>query len=119
MEERQLPMLGAIDGGPPRAVPPQYVKACKTYRQAVRLAKEVSPSAKHMTREVLGQLAGLIPQHVGDYLNPDDKPGRRNLPADAVARYEQVVGNRLVSQWLAAQSSLPIDWQELATRAAA
>lgn len=117
MEDRELALIGLVDGVP-RAVPPHVVKACHTYRQAVRTAKEIGP-AKHMTNTLLAELAELIPQHVGDYLNKDDGPRRRDLPADAVARYERVVGNTLVSQWLAGQSQLTVLEELQAMKAAA
>ena len=63
---------------------------------------------RNMTKQQLATEAELIPQHVSDYLAADDKPSRRDLPADAVARFESVVGNSLVSQWLAAQSRLTV-----------
>jgi hypothetical protein len=61
-----------------------------------------------MTRQQLATEAKLYPQHVTDYLHEDDKPARRDLPADKVAAFEAVVGNSIVSQWLAAQSRLTV-----------
>jgi hypothetical protein len=72
-----------------------------------------------MTRQELATKAKLYPQHVTDYLHEDDKPTRRDLPADAVARFEDVVGNSIVSQWLASQSKLTVLEEMQATRAAA
>jgi hypothetical protein len=103
-----------------RATPPDNVtaeaRAYSTYRAAVRAAWELR-RVPLMTRQQLATEAELYPQHVTDYLAEDDKPGRRDLPADAVARFEGVVGNTLVSQWLAAQSKLTVLEEVQATRA--
>jgi hypothetical protein len=74
---------------------------------------------KSMTQRQLAAEAELYPQHVTDYLAEDDKPARRDLPADRVAQFEAVVGNTLVSQWLAAQSKLTVLEQLQATKVAA
>lgn len=114
MEQRQLALLGRLDG--PSVVPSSYVKTCKTYRQAVRAAWQIR-RVTYMTFTQLAAEANLYHQHVSDYLNPDDKPGRRDLPADRVREFEAVVGNTLVSQWLAANSRLTVLEQMQADRA--
>ena len=108
--------MGRIDA--PSAVPHQWVHSAKTYRQAVRLAWQLR-RVKYMTKAQLAAEADLYPQHVSDYLAEDDKPSRRDLPAEAVARYEAAVGNTLVSQWLAWQSKLTVLEEMQATRMAA
>ena len=105
MDQREFPLLGRLDA--PSTAPTQWVIHAKSYRQAVRLCwllKRVS----NLTRQQLATEAQLYPQHVTDYLHEDDKPSRRDLPADAVSRFEAVVGNTLVTQWLAAKSHLTI-----------
>lgn len=114
MDQLEFPLMGRIDA--PSVAPQQWVRAAKTYRQAVRLAWKLKRVQK-MTRQQLAAEAELYPQHVTDYLHEDDKPTRRDLPADAVARYEAVVGNTLVSQWLAAQSKLTVLEELTATKA--
>lgn len=115
MDQREFPLLGRLDA--PSAVPKQWIHHAKTYRDAVRLAWKLR-RVEHMTRQQLSTEAGLYPQHVSDYLAEDDKPKRRDLPADKVAAFEGVVGNTLVSQWLAAQSRLTVLEELQATKVA-
>ena len=116
MDQREFPLLGRLDA--PSAVPNQWVRYCKTYRQAVRTAWMLRRVSR-MTKQQLASEAELTPQHVSDYLAEDDKPQRRDLPADSVARFEAVVGNTLVSQWLASQSKLTVLEEIQATKVAA
>lgn len=116
MDQREFPLL--VRANAPSAAPSQWIHYAKTYRQAVRLAWRFRVDDV-MTRQELATKAKLYPQHVTDYLHEDDKPSRRDLPADAVARFEAVVGNTLVSQWIAAQSRLTVLEEMQATRAVA
>lgn len=118
MENRELPLMGRLDG--PSAVPMETVRRCKTYREAVRMSWQLR-RVKSMTQAMAAHLATLTPQHVSDYLASDDKPGRRDLQAEAIRRWEyDAVGNTLVSQWLAWQSSLTVlEEMQASTRAAA
>lgn len=117
MENRELPLLGRLDG--PSAVPMALVRQCGTYRAAVRMSWQLR-RIRNLTQAMAAHIANLTPQHVSDYLHADDRPGRRDLPAEAIARWEtQAVGNTLVSQWLAWQSSLTVLEEMQATRAAA
>jgi hypothetical protein len=116
MEQREFPLL--VRAGAPSAAPSQWIRHAKTYREAVRLAWRFR-RAESMTRQQLATEAGLYPQHVTDYLHEDDKPSRRDLPADKVAAFEDVIGNSLVSQWLANQSKLTVLEEMQATRAVA
>lgn len=43
---------------------------------------------------------------LSDYLNADDKPERRDLPAERIAAFESVMGNSLISQWIALRQEL-------------
>lgn len=111
MDQREFPLLQRV--GAPSAAPYQWIRYAKTYRQAVRLAWKFRPEG--LTREELAREVSKIikpdrmyPQHITDYLHPDDKPSRRDLPADKLAAFEQVVGNSIVSQWLASQSRLTV-----------
>lgn len=61
-----------------------------------------------LTLRQLAEELGCYASHVSDYLNPDDAPMRRNLPADKVAAFDYAVGNTAVSQWLAMRSNLPV-----------
>lgn len=97
--------MGRLDG--PKAVPRSLVDACKSYRDAVRMAWQLK-RVQGMTQSQLACEAGLYAPHVTDYLHKDDKPSRRDLPANKVAEFEAVVGNRVVSQWLASRSNLTV-----------
>jgi len=116
MDPREFPLMGRIDA--PSIAPEQWVRLAKSYRQAVRLSWQLK-RVHYMTRQQLASEAELYPQHVTDYLHEDDKPSRRDLPADAIARFEAVVGNTLISQWLAARSRLTVLEEITATRAIA
>lgn len=105
METRPLPLLCRLDG--PSVVPQQLLSTAKTYRQAVRLCRQISPR-RHITLRQLAEEAGLTYQHVSDYFNPDDGKNRRDLPGSAVAAVERVLGNTAISQWHAAQAQLTV-----------
>jgi hypothetical protein len=116
VENRELPLMGRLDA--PSAAPAQLVAIARTYREAVRLAWQVR-RVHNMTRRQLAAEAELIFQHVTDYLHADDRPGRRDLPASKIPQFEAVVGNTLVSQWLAGRCKLTVLEEVMATRAAA
>lgn len=88
----------------PRAVSLEMVLASHSYRAAVRNAWNLR-HLQRLTRRSLAELIGAYPPHVTDYLEPDDAPRRRDLPARFIPDFEWVVGNTLVSQWFAAQTS--------------
>jgi hypothetical protein len=116
MNQLEFPLMGRLDA--PSVAPAQWIKQAKTYREATRLCWQLRRVSR-MTKQQLSSEAELYPQHVTDYLHEDDKPSRRDLPADAIARFEAVVGNSLISQWLAAQSKLTVLEELTATRKAA
>ncbi|MEJ7685654.1 MAG: hypothetical protein WKG52_00895 [Variovorax sp.] len=113
MDILEFPLLGRLNA--PSVVSEQWVRAAKTYRHAVRIAwalrriKGAKPA--HMAAAM-----DFYAQHVGDWLNNDDKPKRRNLPGDCIPRFETYVGNTLVSQWLAAHAQLTVLEEITATR---
>ncbi len=111
-----LPLMGRLDA--PSAAPAQLVAIARSYREAVRLAWQVK-RVHNMTRRQLAAEGGLTFQHVTDYLHADDKPQRRSLPADRIAAFEAVVGNTIVSQWLATRSKLTVLEEMQASRLAA
>jgi hypothetical protein len=116
MDSLALPLLGRLNA--PSIVPTAYVTRCKTYREAVRMAWALR-RVHYMTIRQLAIDGGFYPQHVGDWLNPDDKSTRRSLPAECISRFEVVVGNTLVSQWLAHRSALTVLEEMQASRALA
>jgi hypothetical protein len=113
MDQLEFPLMGRLDA--PSVAPVQWVRCAKTYREAVRVCWQLRRVAR-MTKQQLAAEAELYPQHITDYLHEDDKPSRRSLPADAIARFEAVVGNSLISQWLAAKSQLTVLEEITATR---
>ena len=116
MDSPALPLLGRLNG--PSVVPTYYVLRCKTYREAVRMCWGLR-RVHFMNFRQLAAEGGFYFQHVGDWLNPDDKPTRRSLPGDCINRFESVVGNTLVSQWLAARAGLTVQEEMQASRLAA
>ena len=116
MEQLGLRLMGRLEG--PSAAPTALVIQAKTYREAVRLAW-TNRRIHYATQRQLAAEAGLYAPHVSDYLNTDDKPTRRSLPAEAISQFEAFVGNTIVSQWLAAQARLTVMEEMQATRAAA
>jgi hypothetical protein len=114
--QRELPLLGRIDQA--SVVPPSVIAGIKTYRQAVRWCW-VNRRAKGMKVVDLGREYGFNRQHAGDYLNEDDKPGRRDLPADRIADFENVCGNCVITQWLASLQKLTVLEEIQAERIAA
>lgn len=117
MDQMQLrPLLGRLEG--PAVVPPELIRGCRTYREAVRLCWALR-RVKNMTLRQLAAEAGLLPQHVSDYLHPDDRPTRRDLPAEGIRPFEEVAGNTAISQWVALQSRLTVLEEMQAMRLAA
>lgn len=116
MEQTELALMGRLDG--PSVAPAQLVRLCKTYRDAVRLSWKLR-RVHYMTHAQLAAEACLYHQHVSDYLNADDKPGRRDLPPEKVAEWNATVGNTLVTQWLAARDKLTVLEEMQATARAA
>ena len=113
--QREFPLFARMEG--PAVVPSTLLRYAKSYRDAVRLCWQLR-RVRNMTMRQLAAEAGLPHQHVSDYFNADDKPKRRDLPGDAVAAVETVLGNTAVSQWHAAQARLTVLEELQATRAA-
>lgn len=104
---------------PKAFIPDSAIKACTSFRDAVRLAwdSRVSP---HMTQRTLAELCGLYAPHITDILHREasDAKGnkRRELPADKINEFEQAVGNRAVSQYLMRKAELTIMEELIAAR---
>lgn len=103
--QREFPLLARMEG--PAVVPPELMRTAITYRQAVRLCWALR-RLRNLTFRQLAAECGLVYQHVGDYFNADDKPGRRELPAQAVADVEALLGNTAISQWHAARAKFTV-----------
>lgn len=99
-------------------VSPSLLDGITTYRQAVRACWSMRTPATLIAGQ-LAKLAGLYAPHVSDYLNPDDKPSRRSLPAESIAAFETVCGNSLISQWLASRARLTVLEEIQASKVAA
>lgn len=116
MDQREMPLMQRLEG--PAIVPLEYLRSVRTYREACRLCRQVSPRRRMPLRQ-LAEEAGLTYQHVSDYFNADDLPTRRSLPGEHITAVETVFGNTAISQWLAARSMLTVLEQIQATARAA
>lgn len=115
MEQIALPLMGRLDG--PATAPSSLVARPTSYREAVRLAWMLR-RVQFSTHRQLAAEALLYPPHVSDYLNADDRPQRRSLPAESIPAFECFVGNTLVTQWLASKGKLTVLEELQATKAA-
>jgi hypothetical protein len=111
-----LHLFGGVVNAP-AFLPSEVIESCSTYREAVRVAW-AHRRIKAMTKRSLAERTECYPSHVSDYLHEDDKPARRNLPADKVPAFSAAVGNWGVQQWLNRQSKLTILEEVIAQRAA-
>lgn len=114
MDQLEFPLFQRVDA--PSVAPEQWVRYCKTYRAAVQAAwglrKMKGAKAADMARDMQ-----FHAQHVGDWLNLDNRPSRRNLPAHHIPDFEAYVGNSLVTQWIARHAKLTVLEEMTATRA--
>lgn len=113
-DQIELPLLCRLDA--PSVVPDANVKACDTYRDAVRLCWDLRRS-KSMTKRSLAEHAGLYASHVTDHLSDDDS--KRDLPAKHIKAFEYVCGNTAISQWIAMGARLTVIEEIQAGRLAA
>lgn len=111
--------LGLFGGvvNAPAFLPPDVVTSCTTYREIVRVSW-AHRRIKAMTQRTLAERVGCYPSHVSDYLQADDKPARRDLPAERLNAWASTVGNWGVQQWLTRQAKLTIMEEVIAQRAA-
>lgn len=101
----ELPLLGGVVQAQRLVVPPSVTKTIESYRHACRLAWKLR-RRRNLTKRSLAEEAGLYAPHVTDYFSVKD--GRRSLPAEAVALVEVVLGNTVISQYLAHRSKLTV-----------
>lgn len=114
MTQLQLPLLGRLDG--PSVVPEQNIKACQSYRDAVRLCWGLR-RVRAMTSLTLAESAGFPANHRSDYLSDDE--AKRELPAKYIRAFEAVCGNTAISQWIARGAKLTVLEEMQAARLAA
>jgi len=112
---QQLPLMGGVVQAQRLVVPPEVVMGIKSYRHACRLAWKLR--AVRITQRTLAEHAGLYASHVSDYFSV--RADRRELPARHVAGVERVIGNTVISQYLAQQSKLTVLEEMTAARQAA
>lgn len=101
----ELPLMGGVVQAQRRSVPAEVIVQLKDFRHACRLAWKlrVLPSLNYSQ---LAIVAGLYASHVSDYFSL--AANRRMLPADKVADVELVLGNTVISQYLAHKSGLTV-----------
>lgn len=105
MNSLYLPLLGGVIDSTPRHLPSSVIHTIKTYRQACRLAWKLR-RVTGLTKRSLAEQAGLYASHVTDYFSINE--ARRELPAKHVAHVEKILGNTVISQWLAWQADLTV-----------
>jgi hypothetical protein len=110
-----LPLFGGVVQAQRLVVPPQVVASIRTYRHACRLAWKLRRT--RLTQRTLAELAGLYPSHVSDYFCVHAH--RRELPAKHIGAVEAVLGNTVISQWIAQQSHITVLEELQAQRSAA
>lgn len=104
-QTRQLALMGGVIQAQRLVVPTQVVMGIASYRHACRLAWKLR-HVRNLTRRTLAEQAGLYTSHVSDYFSVHDN--KRELPARHIAAVERVLGNSVISQWLAQQSKLTV-----------
>ena len=113
--QAQLALMGGVVRAQRLVVPAQVVMQVRSYRHACRLAWKLR-SIRNLTRRTLAELTGLYTSHVSDYFSVNES--RRELPARHIAAVEKVLGNTVISQWVAQQSHLTVLEEMQADRAA-
>ena len=101
----ELPLLGGVIQAQRLVVPPEVVMQIRSYRHACRLAWKLR-AVRNLTRRTLAELAGLYASHVTDYFSVNEN--KRELPAKYIAAVERVLGNTVISQWIAQQSGITV-----------
>ncbi|WP_431276241.1 hypothetical protein ACQ858_08300 [Variovorax ureilyticus] len=112
MDQLEFPLLGRLNA--PSVAPEQWVRYAKTYRDVVRIAWELR-RVKHSKAD-MARDCKFHAQHISDWLAKDDKPRRRSLPGDCITKFNNYVGNTLVSQWLARGDQLTVLEEITATK---
>jgi hypothetical protein len=98
----ELPLLGGVVQAQLLHVPPQVIHRLTTYREACRMAWKLR-RVRNLTRAQLAEMAGLYASHVSDYFSLHEK--RRELPAKQIGSVERVLGNSVISQFVAYQAT--------------
>lgn len=115
-QQAQLALLGGVIQAQRLVVPAQVVMGVRSYRHACRMAWKLR-AVRNLTRRTLAEQTSLYTSHVSDYFSLHAH--RRELPARHIADVERVLGNTVISQWVAQQSKLTVLEEMQADRAAA
>jgi hypothetical protein len=99
-----LPLIGGVVQAQRLVIPPEAVMRIPSFRHACRLAWRLR--RVRITQRTLAAHAGLYASHVSDYFSPRSE--RRELPARYVAAVERVIGNTVISQYLAHAAKLTL-----------
>ena len=99
-DTRPLPLVGGVVQAQRLVVPSEVIRGLPTYRHAWKLRRT------RMSQGAFAVAAGLYASHVSDYLSVH--ANRRELPARLVPVVEAVLGNTVISQWLAYQCQLTV-----------
>ena len=114
-QQAQLALMGGVIQAQRLVVPAQVVMGVRSYRHACRLAWKLR-AVRNLTRRTLAEQTSLYTSHVSDYFSLHAQ--RRELPARHIADVERVLGNTVISQWVAQQSKLTVLEEMQADRAA-
>ena len=104
-QQAQLALLGGVVQAQRLVVPAQVVMGIRSYRHACRLAWKLR-TVRNLTRRTLAEQTSLYTSHISDYFSVHDH--RRELPVRHIADVERVLGNTVISQWVAQQSKLTV-----------
>ena len=83
------------------------VRRCKSYREVCRLAWDLR-AVQGMTRASLAEACALPASRISEYLNRDDAPNPRDMPAYHIAAFQRALGNSAIVQWLVYRSGLTL-----------
>lgn len=114
--QQPLPFMGGVVQAQRLFVPPVVIDRLGGFRHACRLAWKLRAN-RRLTKRQLADDCGLYYSHVTDYFSVHE--ARRELPARHVAAVERVLGNAVMSQWLAHQAQVTLLEEMQAQRRAA
>jgi len=112
--QADLALFGGVVQAQRLVVPAAVVQGITSYRHACRLAWKLR-AVRNLTRRSLADQTDLYATHVSDYFSVH--ANRRELPARHIAEVERVLGNTVISQWLASQCQLTVLEEVQADRA--
>ncbi|MES2959783.1 MAG: hypothetical protein V4792_16460 [Pseudomonadota bacterium] len=99
-----LPLMGGVVQAQRLVLPAEVVMRITSYRQACRMAWRLR--RVRISQRTLAAHAELYASHVSDYFSVHTD--RRELPARHIAAVERVIGNTVISQYIAQQSALTV-----------